>query len=138
MLLLYSQSKFHYQTISLPFCTGSTGCQCLLNTIQIYTLCYSSLSDSGPEYLSKVLQICTPSTQLHSSSDNFILCVPSIKTKIAGQRLFSFAGPMIWNKLHSGIHNQKSSFKKALKTHLFDVHYWITECSITFATNVAA
>ena len=88
-------------------------------------LSYSSLSDSGPEYLSRVLRIYTPSRQLRSSSDNRILCVPSVKTKNFGQRSFSYAGPVIWNKLSYDIRSSqsKTSFKQALKTHVFITHY---------------
>ena len=66
---------------------------------KVSSLCYSSLSDSGPEYLSRVLRIYTPSRQLRSSSYNRFVCVPSVKTKTFGQRSFSYAGPVIWNKL---------------------------------------
>ena len=92
---------------------------------KVSSLCYSSLSDSGPEYLSKVLRIYTPSRQLRSSSDNRILCVPSVKTKTFGQRSFSYAGPVVWNKLPYDIRSSqsKTSFKLALKTHLFSTHY---------------
>ena len=90
---------------------------------KISPLCYSYLSHSGPEYLSKVLQIKTPSRQLRSSSDNRILRVPSVKTKTFGQRSFSYAGPMIWNKLPYDIRNSRSkaSFRRTLKPHLFAV-----------------
>ena len=62
---------------------------------KVSSLCYSSQSDSGPEYLSRVMRIYAPSRQLRSSSDNRILCVPSFKTKNFGQRSFSYAGPVI-------------------------------------------
>ena len=92
---------------------------------KVSSLCYSSLSDSGPEYLSRVLRIYTSSRQLCSSSDNLILCVPSVKTKTFGQRSFSYAGPVTWNKLPYDIRSSqsKTSFKQALKTHLFSTHY---------------
>ena len=92
---------------------------------KVSTLCYSFLSDSGPEYLPRVLRIYTPSRQLRSSSDNSILCVPSVKTKTFGQRSFSYDGPVMWNKLPYDIRTSKSktSFKQALKTHPFSTHY---------------
>ena len=54
-----------------------------------------------------------------------ILCVPSVKTKTFGQRSFSYAGPVIWNKLPYDIRSSqsKTSFKQALKTHLFSTHF---------------
>ena len=92
---------------------------------KVFSLCYSSLSVSGPEYLSRVLRIYTPSRQLRSSSDNRILCVPSAKTKTFGQRSFSYAGPVIWNKLPYDIRSSqsKTSLKQAPKTNLFSTHY---------------
>ena len=51
---------------------------------KVSSLCYSSLSDSGPEYLYRILRIYTPSRQLRLSSDDRIVCVPSIKTKTFG------------------------------------------------------
>ena len=80
---------------------------------KIFSLRYSSLSDYGPEYLSRVLQIYIPSRQLRSSSDNRVLHVPSVKTETFGHRSFSYAGPMIWNKLPYDIRNSQSetSFK---------------------------
>ena len=88
---------------------------------KVSSLCYSSLSDSGPVYLSSVLRIYTPSRQLRSSSDSRILSVPSVKTKTFGQRSFSYAGPVIWNKFPYDTRSSrpKTSFKQALKPHHF-------------------
>ena len=72
------------------------------------------------------MRIYAPSRQLRSSSDNRILCVPSFKTKNFGQRSFSYAGPVIQNKLPYDIRTSqsKTSFKQALKKiHLFSTHY---------------
>ena len=64
--------------------------------------------------------IYTPLRQLCSSSNNCILCVPSIKTKKTfGQRSFSYAGPVIWNKLpfdiRTSLHSQKPRSSKPSK-----------------------
>ena len=48
---------------------------------------------------------------------NIILCVPSVKTETSGQRSFSYAGPVIWNKLPYDIRSSQS------ETHLFSTHY---------------
>ena len=120
------QSKLPNQTILLPFCTHSTGCQWQLEFSTKYPP-----SVTVPCQV-PVLNICpgscgfTPSRLLRSSSDNRILCVPSVKTKKNnfGQRSFSYAGPVIWNKLPYEIRSSQSkiSFKQALKTHLFSKH----------------
>ena len=63
--------------------------------------------------------IYTPLRQLCSSSNNCILCVPSIKTKTFGQRSFSYAGSVIWNKLpfdiRTSLHSQKPRSSKPSK-----------------------
>lgn len=85
--------------LSLPVCIHSTGFQWHLESCTKYPLCYSSLSDSGPQYQSKVLWIYTSLRQLCSSSDSHTLCVLSVKIETFGQRSFSYAGSVIWNKL---------------------------------------
>ena len=86
------------------------------------SLCYSSLSGTGPQYLSDLIQVYTSSRCLCSSSDTTcILRIPSVKTKSCGQRSFAYQGPSIWNKLPLEIRHQGtiSGLKRALKTHLF-------------------
>ena len=54
-----------------------------------------------------------------------VFVFPPSKQKPFGQRFFSYAGPVIWNKLPYDIRSSqsKTSFKQALKTHLFSTHY---------------
>ena len=51
--------------------------------------------------------------------------IPFTKTKTFGQRLFSFTGPTQWNSLPYDVRHSAStsSFKQALKTHLFKSAY---------------
>ena len=50
--------------------------------------------------------------------------IPFVKTKSFGQRTFSFTGPTRWNSLPYGLrHSESSTFKTALKTHLFRSAY---------------
>ena len=47
----------------------------------------------SPIYLSDLLLVYTPKTNLRSYSDNRILCIPNLRTKTFGHRSFSFAAP---------------------------------------------
>ena len=79
----------------------------------------------SPIYLSDLLLVYTPKRNLHSSSDNRILCSPKLRTKTFWHRSFSFAAPMIWNSLPSELRYADSipKFMLALKTHLFRKFY---------------
>jgi len=84
------------------------------------TICHNFSSDSFPAYLSDLLIVCTPSTQLCSSADTWILRNPQDKTKIFDQCSFSYCTPKQWNPLPSDICHIQSSqaFKTMLKTRL--------------------
>ena len=75
---------------------------------KISSLCYSSLSGTGPQYLSDLIQVYTSSRCLRSSSDTCILRIPTVKTKSYGQRSFPYQGLTIWIKCpwKSGIRAQ--------------------------------
>ena len=62
-------------------------------------LCFSVVNGAGPEYLSELLTIYTPSRQLRSTSDTRLSRSPSLKTKTNGQRSFSFQAATVWNNL---------------------------------------
>ena len=83
--------------------------------------CFNSITGTGPQYLTDLLQQYCPSRQLCFSSDTQILKVPRVVTKSFGERSFSYTGPTIWNSLPVNLrHTQSSvSFRSALKTHLF-------------------
>jgi hypothetical protein len=88
---------------------------------KISSLCYNSISGTGPQYLSDLTQVYTSSRCLRSSSDTRILKIPKVKTKSYGQRSFAYQGPTIWNKLPLEIRHQGKidGLKRALKTYLF-------------------
>eukprot|EP00745_Piridium_sociabile_P040659 TRINITY_DN786_c0_g1_i8.p1 TRINITY_DN786_c0_g1~~TRINITY_DN786_c0_g1_i8.p1 ORF type:complete len:1132 (+),score=124.07 TRINITY_DN786_c0_g1_i8:119-3397(+) len=88
---------------------------------KLSTLTFSAVSGSGPEYLSDLLHIYTPSRQLRSSSDTRLLRIPHVRTKTYGQRSFSHQAPTTWNRLPDNLRHSDSlaSFKSGLKTHLF-------------------
>ena len=88
---------------------------------KISSLTHSAICGTGPEYLSELVQIYTLSRPLRSSSDTRLLCIPSVRTKIYGQRSFSYQAPTTWNNLLAPLRHTESviSFKTSLKTHLF-------------------
>ena len=88
---------------------------------KISSLTHSAICGTGPEYLSELVQIYTPSRPLCSSSDTRLLCIPSVRTKTYGQRSFSYQAPTTWNNLPAPLRHTESvtSFKTSLKTHLF-------------------
>ena len=84
-------------------------------------------SGTAPLYLSKLLQVYTPSRTLRSSSDTRLLTVTvsvnRYKRKQYGFRSFARYGPHIWNDLPYSVRHCEtiSSFKNKLKTHLFSI-----------------
>ena len=84
-------------------------------------ICHSFFSGLSLIYLSDLLLVHTHKRHLRSSSDNRIMCIPKLLTKIFGHRSFSFVAPTIWNSLPSEHRHTDSiqKFKLAQKTHLF-------------------
>ena len=94
---------------------------------KVAALCHSSLSGSGPQYLSDHTHVYIPARSLHSSSDTRILSTSNVKLKSYGQRSFAYHGPSTWNSWPLALRYQQESdcFKRALKTHLFSLNEWI-------------
>ena len=88
---------------------------------KISTLCFNVITGTGPQYLSELLHPYTPSRDLRSSADTRILKIPLSNSKAFGQRSFSHVGPSTWNCLPYSLRHSDSqtSFRQALKTHLF-------------------
>ena len=88
-----------------------------------------------------VWAVRSPST-LHSSKtitvhiQHMNLCHPSCKHKNIGERSFSSAGPSVWNNFPQTLHHLDfaSSFKAALKTHLFNNYFWTVFHSLSYPT----
>jgi hypothetical protein len=91
---------------------------------KILLLCYKCLHGKGPAYLSELLVPYKPSRNLRSASSN-LLVEPKSDMKTYGDRAFSIAGPRLWNGLPASVKDSPSitSFKKALKTHLFKLAF---------------
>ena len=85
------------------------------------TLCYKSLNNSAPSYLSGCLKIYIPSRTLRFSSDTRLLIIPRAKLSTFGSRAFSVSAPKLWNTLPLLLRQKLSlsSFKSSLKTYLF-------------------
>ena len=91
---------------------------------KVAALCHSSLSGSGPQYLSDLTHVYTLARSLRSSTDTRILNTPNVKLKSYGQRSFAYHGPTTWNYLPLALRHQQESdcFKRALKTHMFSLN----------------
>jgi hypothetical protein len=88
-------------------------------------LCFKSLNNLAPTYISDLIYVYVPSRQLRSSSDSSILKVPRTRTKTFGQCSLSYQAPTTWNRLPSALRNSSSlpSFKSSLKKHLFRSYF---------------
>ena len=99
-------------------------------------MCYTSITGSAPSYLSELMQLCSPSLYLHSSSDARTLKLGRFNRKTHDLRSFSYFGPHIWNNLPKDVRHSNSlpSFKNKVKTFLFSEHFnWVL---LSFAPTV--
>ena len=81
---------------------------------------YKSLNNYAPQYLFDCLKIYVPGKRTRSSEDPLKLTYPT-KRKQAGDRTFTVASSIEWNKLPLSLRKSPSveTFKKSLKTYLF-------------------
>jgi len=88
---------------------------------KIACISFKAIHFHTPQYLHDLLHSYTPVRTLRSANKN-LLAVPSSRTILA-DRAFSRAAPTVWNALLSSVTsvNTFPSFKKALKTHLFQL-----------------
>ena len=89
---------------------------------KINLLTYKTLRGKQPVYLYSMLAASIPSRSLRSNNDNN-LSVPRVKTN-TGAGGFHSCAPSLWNNLMS-VHSASSvaTFKKYVKTHLFDLAF---------------
>ena len=87
---------------------------------KLLLLVYKSLNNHAPKYLSDCLEIYVPGKRTRSSEDPLILTYLT-KRKQTGDRTFTVASSIEWNKLPLTLRQSPSieTFKKSLKTHLF-------------------
>ena len=88
---------------------------------KVSSITFSSLFESGPSYLSEILDIYVPKRSLRSSADDRNLVTPRSNLVKYGDRRFSVQAPKNWNALPYEIRHSNSitSFRSSLKTHLF-------------------
>ena len=96
-------------------------------------LCFQCLShNTMPPYLSDLLHPYQPPRTLRSL-DTSLLSVPRFCLETFGRRSFSVFGPTVWNSLPLSLRKTQcfSTFKKKLKTHLFEKHlsWYLQVCS---------
>ena len=79
------------------------------------------MNTRAPQYLCSMLPLHTSRSGLRSCSDNTLLQIPRSKST-SGDKAFSNYAPKLWNDLPLAIRSAPSlgSFKKMLKTHLFN------------------
>ena len=91
--------------------------------VKINLLTCKTLREKQPLYLHSILAASTPSRSLRSNNDNS-LSVPRVKTN-TGAKAFHSCAPSLWNNLPLFVCSAISvaTFKKHLKTHLFDLAF---------------
>ena len=90
---------------------------------KINLLTYKTLREKQPVYLHSMLAASLASRSLRSNNDNS-LSVPRVKTN-TGARAFHSRAPSLWNNLPLSVRSAISvaTFKKYMKTHLFDLAF---------------
>ena len=85
---------------------------------------YKALHGYAPPYIRELLTVYEPRRTLRSESTGKLV-VPRSHKKSAGDRAFSVSAPRLWNELPQNVTECKTidSFKKHLKTHLFNIAY---------------
>ena len=81
---------------------------------------FKCLNNLSPAYLSSLLSTQKSSSYFLRSSKGILCNIPRSHT-LTGDRAFSISAPRLWHRLPPSVRNSTSitSFKKALKTHLF-------------------
>ena len=91
---------------------------------KIACLCFQCLChNTMPSYLSDILHPYLPPRTLRSL-DTSLLTIPRFCLETYGRRSFSVFGPTVWNSLPLSLRKTQcfSTFKKKLKTYLFEKH----------------
>ena len=92
-------------------------------TYKVASLCYCCVNNTAPVYLSDLIQKkALPLYNTRSSSDPSLLSDrPACSKKTLGDRSFSYSASSVWKSIPLSIRSSPSpsSFKSALKTHLF-------------------
>ena len=93
---------------------------------KIILMTYRALNGLAPNYFQDLLQVYQPARSLRSSGD-LKLVVPRTRLRSYGDRAFSVKAPSLWNSppppLHIRTMTSMSTFKKVLKTYLFQMAF---------------
>ena len=92
---------------------------------KVLCLVYKAMTfATAPIYIKDMLDVYRPARDLRASSKGLQLTVPR-SYRCAEDRAFSIAGPTVCNKLSPAVQGSKTflTFKKAIKTMLFNHHY---------------
>ena len=87
---------------------------------------WKALNKQAPKYIQQLIQKKEHQSYDVRSNNKLLLENPaSLNTDKFEDRAFSFAAPKLWNTLPEKVTNAVtlSSFKKNLKTHLFEISY---------------
>ena len=89
-------------------------------TFKILMMTYKALNGQAPTYICDMLKQYHPSRPLRSQSHHRLV-EPATNTKTYGDRAFSNAAPILWNRLPLQIKQAKTleNFKQKLKMYLF-------------------
>ena len=91
---------------------------------KINLLTFKSLNGLSPAYMQDLVCPYVPTRNLRSASQN-LLVAPKTRGVRTGDRAFSSCAPRMWNDLPESVRmcTTIDSFKKHLKTHLFNVAF---------------
>ena len=94
---------------------------------QVLSIVHSAMhSDVCPSYIQELVTRYAPPRALRFVTDGMLLSVPSThRCLVAGDNAFSVCGPRLWNDLPLSLRETQSqtTFKRKLKTHLFNLHF---------------
>ena len=95
-------------------------------TYKIPILTFKAYHKTAPQYICDLIIPRTyTSNRVVRSNNSFALFVPMIMLKHYGERFFSYAAPIGWNKLNVGIRSLSNleTLKKNVKTYLFNIAF---------------
>ena len=95
---------------------------------KVLVMVFRTINGTAPIYLKKLLVNKRSRPELRSCSGT-CFTIPRRRTKVA-DKSFSVVGPKWWNNLPTKLRHidSEAKFKAELKTHLFNVFYWLKYC----------
>ena len=92
---------------------------------KVILLTFKAIHGTAPEYLQEMIQVTGNSAYALRSNCEIQLLVPKHRHSTTGRRAFAVSAPLLWNSLPVNLRTESSpqTFKKMLKTHLFQVSY---------------